>query len=181
MSDNEASERVPVWRRVVRVLTAIEITIGAVCLLLIAVLVFFQALQRYLPVPQVAWTGEVSQFCLVWLTFSVAGVLVTTGGHITLEILDSLRSRTLVRVIQVVAMLLVVAVASLLVVEAVRLIETQGIIKSPVLRLPMSWVYVPLLVGLVSTVIRGLIQAVRIAVTGPILADVDDEEAEATA
>lgn len=180
MPENEPSALVPAWRRIVRVLTAIEITVGAVCLLLIAALVFYQALQRYLPVPQVSWTGEISQFALVWLTFSVAGVLVTTGGHITLEILDSLRSRTVVRVIQVAAMLIVVAVAALLVVEAVRLIETQGIIRSPVLRLPMSWVYVPLLVGLVSTVIRGLIQAIRIAVTGPILADVD-EDAEATA
>lgn len=181
MSDSEARERVPAWRVLVRALTAIEIAIGSVCLLLIAVLVFFQALQRYLPIPQVSWTGEISQFCLVWLTFSVAGVLVSTGGHITLEILDSLKSRAAVRVIQVAAMLLVVAVAVLLVVEAVHLIQTQGIIKSPVLRIPMSWVYVPILIGLVSMVIRGIIQAVRIAVTGPILAEVDDDEPEVLA
>lgn len=168
--------RVPVWRVVVRVLTGVEVAIGAVCLLLIAVLVFFQALQRYLPIEQVSWTGEVSQFCLVWLTFSVAGVLVTTGGHITLEILDSVKSRLLVRVVQVVAMLLVVVVAMLLVIEAVRLVQTQGIIKSPVLRIPMSWVYVPVLVGLVSMVVRGLVQAVWIAVSGPILAEIDDDD-----
>ncbi|HWK77747.1 TRAP transporter small permease [Microbacterium sp.] len=177
MSDFTVLRAAPVWRRLVGVLTVLEITIGAVCLLFIAVLVFFQALQRYLPIPQVAWTGEISQFCLAWLTFSVMGVLITTGGHITLEILDSLKNQLVVRVIQVVAMLLSVSIAVLLVVEAVHLIQTQGVITSSVLRIPMSWAYVPILVGLISAVIRGLIQAIRIALTGPILADVDDDEA----
>ena len=175
MPDTPVRESMPAWRRLVRVLTGIEITIGAVCLLLIAALVFFQALQRYLPTPQISWTGEISQFCLVWLTFSVAGVLVTTGGHITLEILDSLKNQMIVRIVQVGAMVLAVGVAVLLVVEAIHLIQTQGIIKSPVLRIPMSWAYIPLLVGLCSMAIRGAIQAVIIAKNGPILTEVDDD------
>lgn len=175
MPDAAVSERPPLWRRIVGVITGIEMTIAIVCLVLIAALVFFQALQRYLPMDQLAWTGEVSQFCLVWLTFSIAGVLVTTRGHITLELVDSLRSPMLVRIVQVIAMVIVATVAVLLVVEALKLISTQGIIKSPVLRIPMSWVYVPILVGVVSTAIRSLVQAGFIAVTGPILSEVDDD------
>lgn len=175
MSDTAVSERPPVWRRIVSVITGIEMTIAIACLVAIAVLVFFQALQRYLPIDQASWTGEISQFGLVWLTFSICGVLVTTRGHITLELVDAMRSQLLVRVVQVVAMVLVAVVAVLLVVEALKLISTQGIIKSPVLRIPMSWVYVPILVGVVSTAIRSLIQAVYIAVRGPILSEVDDE------
>ncbi len=180
MSDTAVSERPPAWRRVVSVITGVEMAIAIACLVAIAVLVFFQALQRYLPMEQLAWTGEISQFCLVWLTFSIAGVLVTTRGHITLELVDSLRSQLLVRIVQAIAMVLVTIVAVLLVIEAVRLIETQGIITSPVLRIPMSWVYVPILIGVLSTAIRSLVQAVHIAVAGPILAEVDDEtEAQA--
>ncbi|MGO1627910.1 TRAP transporter small permease [Microbacterium sp.] len=178
MSEPAAPERPPAWRIAVRIITAVEMTIAIVCLVLIVVLVFFQALQRYLPIDQIAWTGEISQFCLVWLTFSIAGVLVTTRGHIALEIVDGFRSQALVRIVQTFAMLLVATVAILLVIEALRLIESQGIIKSPVLRLPMSSVYVPVLVGVVSTAVRSLIQAAHIALRGPILPEIDEDEQE---
>ncbi|WP_105566679.1 TRAP transporter small permease [Microbacterium halophytorum] len=175
MTDNAAPARAPWWRTLVRVITAIEMTIAIACLITIAALVFFQALQRYLPIEQIAWTGEVSQFCLVWLTFAVAGVLITTRGHIALEVIDGFRGRTLVRIVQTIAMLLSALFAVLLVVEAIELIGTQGIIKSPVLRLPMSLVYIPILVGVASTAVRSLIQAAQIAITGPILPDVEDD------
>ncbi|WP_221584636.1 TRAP transporter small permease [Microbacterium sp. G2-8] len=168
------------WRAAVRIITGIELTIGVIFLVVVFVLVLFQALQRHLPIDQVAWTGEVSRFCLVWMTFAAAGVLVTTRGHIALEVVDAMPSRTVVRVTQALALLIVAAVAIGLVVEAVVLIDSQGIIKSPVLRIPMSWVYIPLLIGVASTAIRALAQAWTIAVHGPILAVIaDDEEARA--
>lgn len=160
---------------VVRACTAVEATIGVLCLFSIFVLVLFQAVQRYMPIDQIAWTGEVSRFCLVWLTFSAAGILITTRGHIALEIVDAARSQTFVRVVQSAAMLVVAAIAVTLIVEAVELIRSQGILKSAVLRIPMSWVYVPVLIGVVSTAIRSLVQAIQIALTGPILSDVEDD------
>lgn len=159
----------------VRVLTAIEVVIGVLCLLVIFTLVLFQAVQRYLPIDQVAWTGEVSRFGLVWLTFSAAGLLITMRGHIALEIVDAARSQMFVRVVQSAAMLIVAAVACMLVVEAIELIDSQGILKSAVLRIPMSWVYIPVLIGVVSTAIRSLIQAVQIALTGPVFNEYDDD------
>ncbi|WP_197517510.1 TRAP transporter small permease [Microbacterium karelineae] len=176
MSDTPPPGRAPAWRRAVRVITAIEIAIGATCLVVILALVFFQAVQRYLPIAQIAWTGEISRFCLVWLTFSVAGVLITTRGHIALEIVDGLRSPMAVRIVQAVSLVIVAVIAVLLVFEAAELIRTQGIIRSSVLRIPMSWVYVPLLVGVCSTAIRSLALAGYVAARGPLLADVDDEE-----
>ncbi|WP_162621759.1 TRAP transporter small permease [Microbacterium suaedae] len=168
------------WRGLVRVITGVEFAIGATCLVVILTLIFFQAAQRYLPVDQVAWTGEVSRFCLVWLTFSAAGLLITNRGHIALEIADTLPSRTLVRVVQVLALLIVAAVAISLVIEAIALIDSQGIIKSPVLRIPMSWVYIPVLIGVASTAIRSLVAAADIAIHGPVFAEIAADE-EATA
>lgn len=175
MTDSPAHRTKPFWQPLVRVLTAIEVAIGVLCMLAILVLVFFQAVQRYLPIEQVAWTGEVSRFALVWLTFSAAGILITTRGHIALEIVDAARSRLFVRIVQSGAMLIVAAVAIMLVVEALALIDSQGILKSAVLRIPMSWVYIPVLIGVVSTAIRSLVQAVQIAVSGPIFPEVDDD------
>ncbi len=153
-----------------RVLTAlgrIELTLGSLALLAILVLVFLQALQRYLPIDQIAWTGEVARFSLVWLTFSVAGWLVTARGHIALEIADALPSPKAVRAVQTFALLIVAVTGVGLTVEAWALVTTQGIIKSPVLRLPMSWVYVPVLLGAASTAVRAALAAVDIARHGP--------------
>lgn len=179
MSDTPAPDRVPVWRRVVGVITGIEIAIGVVTLVTILILVFFQAVQRYLPIDQIAWTGEISRFCLVWLTFSAAGVLITTHGHIALEIVDGLKSQTAVRIVQSISLLIVAAIAITLVIEAVELIDSQGIIKSSVLRIPMSWVYIPLLIGVVSTAIRSLALAGYVMARGPIVAEIEEDEVAA--
>ena len=47
-----------------------------------------QAAQRYLPIDGWPWSGELARFCLVWLTFVLAGVLVTTDSHISIEMID---------------------------------------------------------------------------------------------
>ena len=61
-------------------------------MLLIFFLVLIQALQRYLPIDGWSWTGELARFSLVWLTFVVAGVLVSSDSHISIEMIDAVRS-----------------------------------------------------------------------------------------
>ena len=176
----EPPHRPSALRRVVTVITAIELTIGAVSLMTILVLVFTQATQRYLPFDGFAWTGELSRFSLVWLTFAVAGMLVTSRSHIALEIIDAIPNLMIVRIIQVFALVVLAATGVGLTIEAWALVTTQGIIKSPVLRLPMSWVYVPVLIGAASTAIRAAIAAIDVAIHGPILAEEHADEQAAT-
>lgn len=154
-------------RQVCRVLTAAEIAVGSVMLLTIFVLIVFQAAQRHLPGDSLAWTGEVSRFGLVWLTFSVAGVLITQRGHITLEVVDIVPRPQLVRGVQIFALLVVAAVAAGLSMEAWNLVQSQGILRSPVLGMSMALVYIPVLIGMLSTVLRSLISAVDITLNGP--------------
>lgn len=160
--------------RLARFLTGLEIGVGAIAVVAILVLVFYQALQRYLPIESVAWTGELARFALMWATFAGLGVLVTTRGHIALELVDSLRSRTAVRIVQTLALVIVAVVGILLANEAYGLITT-AIVTSPVLRLPMSLVYIPVLIGAISTVIRALLAAADVAVHGPVTAAVTDD------
>ena len=82
------------WRRlgrVVRAITGIELGVAALATAMIFVLVLVQAFQRYLPVDGWTWTGELSRYGLVWLTFVAAGVLVTRDGHIALQMVDTQR------------------------------------------------------------------------------------------
>lgn len=152
--------------RVVKVVTGIELAIGAIALLLIFFLVLTQAAQRYLPVDGFPWAGELAKFSLVWLTFVVAGVLVSRDAHISIEMIDSVPSLQLQRVVRVIACLIVAATGVALTAEAWELTQTQGLLKSPAMRMPMSWLYAISMIGFVSTVIRATVAAVRYAVLG---------------
>ena len=152
--------------RVGRVLTAIELSIGVAALLLIFALVLLQAAQRYLPIDGWPWTGELARFCLVWLTFVVAGVLVTSDSHIAIEMIDMAPSALLRRVVRVVSCLVVAAIGVGLCAEAWELVQTQDKLKSPAMQMPMSWLYAVSLIGFVSVVVRSLIAAVQYAVHG---------------
>jgi TRAP-type transport system small permease protein len=152
--------------RVVKAVTAVELALGAIALLLIFFLVLLQAAQRYLPIDGWSWTGELARFSLVWLTFVVAGVLVTLDSHIAIEMVDSVRSPAVRTAVRVFSCLVVAAVGVGLCAEAWNLITTQGVLKSPAMRMPMSWLYAVSLIGFVSVVVRALVAAVTYAVLG---------------
>lgn len=157
----------PTWvSRVVKAITGLEIAIGVAALLLIFFLVLIQAAQRHLPVDGWPWTGELARFALVWLTFVVAGVLVTSDSHISIELIDVVSSPLLRRIVRVISCLVVAAVGVALTAEAWELVDSQGMLKSPAMRMPMSWLYAVSMIGFVSTVIRATVAAVRYAVIG---------------
>lgn len=171
------TRELPRWlTRVGRVLTALELSIGVAALLMIFGLVLLQAGQRYLPIEGWPWTGELARFCLVWLTFVVAGVLVTTDSHISIEMIDLVPGDLLRRVVRVVSCLIVAAIGVGLCAEAWELMDTQGILKSPAMRMPMSWLYAISLIGFVSVVVRSLLAALRYAVLGVPEPTYDDVE-----
>lgn len=168
----------PTWlSRTVRTVTAIELAIGVAALLLIFFMVLLQALQRYLPFDGFPWTGELARFCLVWLTFVVAGVLVSSDSHISIEMVDSVKSELVRRIARVVSCLVVAAIGFGLTAEAWSLTMNQGVLKSPAMQMPMSWFYAISLVGFVSTTVRATIAAVQFAVVGVPEPTYDDVEA----
>jgi TRAP-type C4-dicarboxylate transport system permease small subunit len=152
--------------RVGLVLTAVELTLGVLALLLIFGLVLVQAGQRYLPIDGWPWSGELARFCLVWLTFVLAGVLVTRDSHISIEMIDLVPGDLLRRVVRVTSCLIVALIGVGLCAEAWELVQTQDMLKSPAMRMPMSWLYGLSMVGFVSVVVRSLIAAVDYAVHG---------------
>ena len=165
--DGRGDRRMPAWlRRVARVLTAVELTIGVAALVLIFGLVLVQAAQRYLPIDGWPWSGELARFCLVWLTFVLAGVLVTNDSHISIEMIDLVPGDLVRRVVRVVSCLVVALIGVVLCAEAWELVQTQHMLKSPAMRMPMSWLYGISMIGFVSVVVRSLIAAVDYAVHG---------------
>ncbi|MFC6149049.1 MULTISPECIES: TRAP transporter small permease [Mumia] len=168
----------PRWlSRTTRTLTAIELAIGIAALLLIFFLVLAQALQRYLPFEGWPWTGELARFCLVWLTFVVAGVLVTTDSHIAIEMIDTVDNDLVRRFVRVLSCVIVAAIGVVLTLASWSLVQEQGIVKSPAMQMPMSWFYAISMIGFVSTALRATIAAVQYAVLGVPRDDYADAEA----
>ncbi len=96
----------------------------------------------------------------------VAGVLVTTDSHIAIEMIDMAPSERLRRVVRVVSCLVVAAIGVGLCAEAWELMQTQSMLKSPAMQMPMSWLYGVSLIGFVSVVVRSLIAAGQYALLG---------------
>ncbi|MFD7311997.1 TRAP transporter small permease [Promicromonospora sp. NPDC059942] len=165
--------------RLVKLLTGVELTIACLATALIFALILFQAAQRYLPVPQIVWAGEVSQFGLIWLTFVAAGVLVTRNGHIAVQLIDTVGGPALARVVQTVAAALVAVISAAFTWACWELVTAAGFLTSPALGLPIAWVYAVALVGLVSATVRAAVGAVLIARFGPPPPEHDDPATEA--
>jgi TRAP-type C4-dicarboxylate transport system permease small subunit len=162
-------------RRVVRVVTAIEIGIAGLATALIFVLVLLQAGQRYLPIDGWTWTGELARYGLVWVTFTAAGVLVTRDGHIALQLVDGLRSEVLVRAVHVLALAVVAVTGAGFALACWTLIQESGSLTTPSLGLPMKFVYMLPLLGFVSTAVRAAVAAFLVATRGVPVGDHSDE------
>lgn len=161
--------------RVLSALGRAEMAVGCVALTLIFVLVLLQAAQRYAPWDSFPWTGELSRFCLVWLTFSVLGLLLTRDEHLALQLADQIPSPTVVKAVHVLALLVVAAVSVGGVAEAVNLVEVQHVLRSPAMGMRMSWLYAIPLLGFASTAVRALVAAVDVLRFGPRLPEPDEE------
>lgn len=162
-------------RRVAAVATTVEIGIACAATVLIFVLVLLQAGQRYLPFDSYTWTGELARYGLVWVTFTVAGVLVSRDGHIALQLVDSIPWPPVVRAIQVMALLVVAAVGVGFAWACWSLIQESGSLTTPALGLPVQWIYALPLVGFVSTAVRAVLRAGLVARHGPPAPDSDED------
>jgi hypothetical protein len=77
-----------------------------------------------------------------------SGVLVSSDSHITIEMIDTVRSPMVRRVVRVISCLVVVAAVGLaLTAEAWELVQSQDKLKSPAMRMPMSWLYAISMIG----------------------------------
>ena len=83
-----------------------------------------------------------------------AGVLVSCDSHIAIETIDAVRNPTVRRVVRVISCLIVAAIGALLTAEAWELMHTQGMLRSPAMGMPMSWLYAISIVGFISTTLR---------------------------
>ena len=143
----------------IRVLSAIEITIGVALFGLIVFGVMYQVLGRYFP--SVGWVGagELALLSMIALTFVTTGYLVGRNGHIVLEIFDELLAGTRLFVaLRVISAAIMVITSLALAYEAWVKIATEWGRLSAAMHVPLGVLYVFALIGFVSAAIHSSIK-----------------------
>lgn len=140
--------------RILRWISAVEHSIGAVLITVIALLVLSQAVQRYLPMSTWVGSGELARYAMVAVTFIMCGYLMGQGQHITIQVIDryiSGRAQVWVkRFASAVVLVICIAFAR----EGFALVsETSGQL-SPALQMPLTVLYIFPLVGFVLAGLR---------------------------
>jgi TRAP-type C4-dicarboxylate transport system permease small subunit len=149
------NQGVPADPLFIRVLSAIEITIGVTLFALIIVGVMYQVLGRYFPGVSWVGAGELALLSMIALTFITAGYLVGRNGHIVLEIFDELLAGTRLFVaLRVISAVIMVVTSLALAFEAWVKIETEWGRLSAAMHMPLGVLYVFALVGFVSAAIH---------------------------
>lgn len=149
------NQGVPADPAFIRVLSAIEITVGVALFALIVVGVMYQVLGRYFP--SVGWVGagELALLSMIALTFITTGYLVGRNGHIVLEIFDELLAGTRLFVALRVVSAVIMALTSLaLAYEAWVKIDIEWGRASAAMHIPLGALYIFALVGFVSAAIH---------------------------
>ena len=139
----------------IRVLSAIEITIGVALFAFIVFGVMYQVLGRYFPAVSWVGAGELALLSMIALTFITTGYLVGRNGHIVLEIFDELLAGTKLFVaLRVVSAVIMVVTSLALAYEAFVKIETEWGRLSAAMHVPLGVLYIFALVGFVSAAIH---------------------------
>ena len=139
----------------IRILSAVEITIGVVLFALIVIGVMYQVLGRYLPAIGWVGAGELALMSMIALTFITLGYLVGRNGHIVIEVFDEvLAGRRLFAVLRIVSAAIMVVTCLALAYEAFVKIETEWVRTSAAMHLPLGVLYVFALIGFVSAAVH---------------------------
>lgn len=124
------------------------IALGAIIIVLVFINVVLHAVERDL-----AWTTELSEVLMVWVTFIGGAAAARRGEHIAIsELVDLLGSRSR-RVAIVLAQLLSVAVLLLLIYYGAKVVELGLSNRLTVLDWPMAVEYLALPMGAAATLV----------------------------
>ena len=145
------------------VIGVIETVAGALLVAIILVLMLIQIGLRYAPIFNGVWVGEVARFGLVWLTFAVAGYLVSRSEHPVIETIDLVVKGRGRRWVIVGANLVIVIVGIMFVYDGIPLVFNDSTQTTPVLRVPLTLINAVPLIGFALTAIHSLIRAVIFA------------------
>ncbi|GAA1589870.1 TRAP transporter small permease [Leucobacter aridicollis] len=145
--------------RVVRWLVGAERALSSLALVATFSLVLLQVVSRYVFHSPLTWTEELARFSLVWLAFLGAGFVMARRQHIAVDILAKALGKVGERIVNGIAIVVVLIVSGVLAVAGAQFAVLASAIKAPATQLPMSVVYGAAAVGFALIFIHGVLNS----------------------
>jgi len=154
-------------RMLQRVLQIINTAMKHLLNLIMVVLVvstFMQVVFRFVIKNPLAWTEELSRYCLIWLTFLGAAYAMSKKAHIMVEFFINLFPPVGRKIIISLAAIINLVFFYILIFYGLQLVQSSMSQLSPVLRIPMGVIYLAIPIGgffLAVNLIPNLIRDIR--------------------
>jgi TRAP-type C4-dicarboxylate transport system permease small subunit len=139
MIDERASVlRMPPWLRYLKEgADLIGVLLFTIAFLGFILQVFF----RYVMNSPILWTEEVTMIAFVWTVFWAAAFMVNIREHVTFDVVYEVVPPQIKRVMAIFAMVMLIIAFVLLIPATWDYLAFLLRKRSPVLRLPMTWIY----------------------------------------
>lgn len=111
------------------------------------VLIFIQVLFRYALNSPLAWTEELARFLFIWMTFTAGVVAARRGQHIRVELMVNMLPSVGRKTIGIFAHLVTTVFFGIISYYCISLWDRLSAQHSPALTIPMSFVYLGIVLG----------------------------------
>lgn len=116
------------------------------------ILVFAQVYTRFLTTSSLTWSEELSRFVMIWMVFLSSIQVFRNNGHIWVENIINLFPQKIKSTILIIGHLLIITFCFIIIWGAFSLFPMVHKQYSPVLSIPMSYIYAAVPISLSITV-----------------------------
>ncbi|UYN98077.1 MAG: TRAP transporter small permease [Devosia sp.] len=154
-----SASRMPGWLRVLKEgADLVGVLLFTAAFLGFIVQIFF----RYVMNSPILWTEEVTMIAFVWTVFWAAAFIVNIRDHVTFDVVYEVMSPQVKRMMAIFSMVMLIIAFVLLIPATWDYLEFLMRKKSPVLRLPMTWIYGCYLLFVVNFTIQAALRLWRL-------------------
>ena len=139
--------------------------LGMILLAVMIVSLFIQVFTRFVLNNPASWTEAVARYAFIWVIMLGCNMCVANGSHATVSLLNYSLKGNVKKAHKVIIELFVILCACVLIRQAIALIPKTGRSIIPVLKIPMSYIYLALPVGMVGTILNSVDHILQILFT----------------
>ncbi|MDX1784509.1 MAG: TRAP transporter small permease [Roseovarius sp.] len=114
---------------------------------------------RYLTGHSLPWADEAARYLMIWLTFTSAGLILRTGGHVAITNLQDALSESRQKFIRAFIVLILLTFFAFMVYVGWQYAQRMQYQVTPALRLPFIYVYAAMPVGFALLIVHLLLIA----------------------
>lgn len=130
------------WTNFIKWINRLVINLTMIILIVMVLIVFLQILTRALMNSSFTWTEELARFLMIWMIYLGAGFAFQYGAHISVGAVVNILPKGIQKIIPFFMMVVSLIFFIVLFIKGVDLSKQSMGQLSPVLRIPMGYLYI---------------------------------------